>query len=76
MTPYDVNSRTDLETFLEELSRDVSQFQNQDLGEFLAAASRWVADMDGYFENRGESMPLSSNWSIFAMILTAATMYD
>ncbi len=76
MRPEEVETREDLVRFVEEMSVNVDSFQNQDLGVFLEAASGWLADMEGYFLNRGEQVPNSPDWSLFARVLAAATVYD
>ena len=72
----EVKSREDLVQFLAEMSSGAESFDNRDLGVFLEAASVWLADMDGYFLNRGEVVPEDADWSLFALILTAATAYE
>lgn len=72
MQPEDVKTRSDLVRFLTEMSRSVNSFENQDLSVFLEAASAWLADTDGYFLNRGEEVPSSSDWSLLASVLAAA----
>ncbi len=76
MRAEEVETRDDLVRFLLEMSSQVESFQNQELAVFLEAASAWLADMDGYFLNRGEEVPVSPDWSLVAGVLAAATVYD
>jgi len=76
MAPDEVSNRDDLVRFLGEMSTQVESFQNQPLGVFLEAASGWLADMDGYFHNRGEPVPESPDWSLLAAVFAAAAVYD
>lgn len=76
MIAEQVGSRDDLVLFLREMSVQVGSFDNQRLDAFLEAAAGWLADMDGYFENRGETVPTDASWSLIAMALSAATVYD
>lgn len=76
MDPEDVLSKADLVRFLAQMSARVDSFDNQDLGEFLESASGWLADMDGYFKNRGEPLPENPNWSLFASIIAAGAIYE
>ena len=80
LDPTRVHSRDDLAEFLEELARRAStgshEVENRSLPSYLEAAAGWVADMHGYFNNRGESTPSTPDWSLVASIFLAATVYE
>ena len=76
----DVQSREDLVRFLADLSVEVHAGRvvadNGSAGDLLDAASGWVADMDGFFVNRGEEAPSSPTWGLIAMIFAASLVYE
>ena len=80
MDPSRVASKADLAAFLADLARRVTDapetIQNADLVAFLDGASGWVSDLDGYFENRGESTPVEPTWGLVASIFSAALVYE
>ena len=75
-----VLTREDLVRYLAELSESVrageQKVENVDAAELLQAASAWVEDMDGYFLNRGETIPDSPDWALAASIFRAALVYE
>lgn len=50
--------------------------ENRELHAFLEGAAGWTADMDGYFQNRGEDTPAQPTWALVAKIFTAARVYE
>lgn len=76
MAPEEVANRDDLVRFLREMSTAVESFENQDLAVFLEATSGWLQDMDGFFLNQGEPVPVQPDWSLLARVLRAATVYE
>lgn len=73
-----IKTRDDLAKFVQELSGSVkdSAWTNRDLPSYLEAMAAWVADMDGYFENKGESCPEQPSWQTVAQLLVASAMYE
>jgi hypothetical protein len=75
-----ISSREDLVGFIERLRTDLasepSAWENPDLGRFLDALAAWTADMDGYFENRGERIPTAPTWRLVGQMLLAAKHYE
>lgn len=75
-----INSREELAKFIDGMRFSLEQggqgWENRDLGSFLEAMSAWVSDMDGYFQNIGESCPESPSWKTIAQILAASTVYE
>ena len=73
-------SRGDFITFLRALSNHVQQkpeeWENRDLISFLNAMAAWVEDMDGYYQNLGESIPDQPTWKTMGQILLAARVYE
>ncbi len=75
-----VNTRQDFMEFLDALCEELplapDHWSNTTLEEYLEAARAWTSSFDGYFLNRGESVPSEPSWRLFAMILAAARMYE
>lgn len=75
-----VTDRESLAEFIQELARDLSshpeRWENADLSSYLHAMAAWVQDMDGYFANKGCSVPDMPSWALLADILAAAKVYE
>lgn len=75
-----INSRESLTVFVHSLARSLkespSDWENANLEGFLDALAAWVEDMDGYFENRGESTPQTPDWKLIGQMLLAARVYE
>jgi hypothetical protein len=63
-------------TLLIDLKEHPEQWENNDLPSFLEALSAWVADMNGYYPNRGETVPKVPTWGMFGQIFLAARIYE
>jgi hypothetical protein len=78
--PGNVKSRDDFAKFIRALVADFDQqpdsWENATLGSFLEAMSAWVTDMDGYYRNKGEAIPVQPEWSTLAEILAASRTYE
>ena len=79
-SPENIATREDLVKFIEALANESSSasknWENEDLPSFLEAMAAWVEDMDGYYQNKGESMPNQPSWKTIGEILKAATIYE
>lgn len=79
-SPLGVESREDLVAFVRALAgsaRDAAEvWENRSLPEFLEALAGWAEDMDGYFVNRGDELPVLPTWHTFALMLAAARVYE
>ena len=75
-----IQERDDFVVFVRELlaslSREPSSWANCDLESYLDALGGWVQDMDGYYQNRGEAVPLQPTWKTVAQVLLAARVYE
>jgi hypothetical protein len=75
-----VHSRADFIKFLgalrDHLERKPEEWENRDLASFLNALAAWVEDMDGYYQNLGESVPDQPSWKTMGQILLAARVYE
>jgi hypothetical protein len=75
-----VNSREDFAVFLKNLRSNLLQhpdeWTNTSLEDFLEAMSAWIEDMDGYYENSNQPVPLVPTWKSVAEILIAAKIYE
>ncbi len=58
------------------LQQKPEERENRDLGSFLNAMAGWVEDMDGYYQNRSESVPDQPTWKTVAEILLASRVYE
>jgi hypothetical protein len=75
-----LKTRQDLATFVLALAEDYDtlpdSWENDHLSVYLKAIAAWVSDMDGYFQNRGETVPEQPTWRLLASILLAAKHYE
>jgi len=75
-----IESRQDLVEFIEALRNDLVQrsneWENPTLERFLGALAAWTADLDGYFQNRGEQVPSEPSWRLVGNLLYAAKIYE
>ena len=49
---------------------------NSSLDRYLEAASAWLLDMDGFFQNTGKEVPIAPTWQLIAQLLLAARHYE
>jgi hypothetical protein len=52
------------------------EWENRDPASYLEAMAAWVEDMDGYYQNRGETVPSQPTWNTLRDILEAAKVYE
>jgi hypothetical protein len=75
-----LHSREDLAALVrglaDEFRRKPEEWENQDLSSYLEAMAAWVDDIDGYFRNRGEAVPVQPTWKTLGQILLAAKVYE
>lgn len=75
-----IHTRHDLASFITDLAADLrrnpDEWENVTLESFLEALARWTSDMDGYYLNRNEEVPLTPQWKTFADMLAAASVYE
>lgn len=73
-------TREDLAGFIERLAldyaRDPNRWGNTDLASYFGGLAGWVADMDGYFENRQMNLTGVPIWRLVGIMLLAATSYE
>ena len=62
--------------FLKNLHEQPEGWENGNLPSFLQALTTWVEDMYGYYQNKGEPLPLQPSWKILGQILLAAKVYE
>jgi hypothetical protein len=78
--PASVASREELAAFVAELRGDLldgeSEWENPTLDRYLEALAGWLADLPGWFQNRGEDEPAEPNWGLLAHALFAAAVYE
>ena len=79
-TTDQIHSREEFVAFVRDLSKDFrdnnATWDNDTVELYLDALAAWVADMDGYYKNTGESAPIDINWKFIAMIINVAKYYE
>jgi ClpX C4-type zinc finger len=58
------------------LQNSPDEWAHRDLASYLDALAAWVGSMDGYYQNRGESVPDQPTWKTLGEILLAAKVYE
>ena len=80
MNHTEVRTRDDLVRYLNGLVQEISAHQqkveNVSTADFVEALAAWIADMDGYFANRGAESPSEATWQLMAMAITAGLVYE
>ena len=75
-----VHSRQEFAQFVRTLAEQFRcrpvAWENGDLAAYLEAIAAWVTDMEGYYRNRGESVPDQPTWHTLQEILEAAKVYE
>jgi hypothetical protein len=73
-------TREDFVSFIKALASDYinspDKWENSTIDRYLEALAAWVEDMDGYYRNMGETVPVDIDWKAFANMLMAAKMYE
>ncbi|TAK14744.1 MAG: hypothetical protein EPO32_00685 [Anaerolineae bacterium] len=60
----------------DDLAHNPEGWENVSLAGFLGALAAFALDLDGYFSNRGETVPDEPSWSLMAQMLLAARIYE
>jgi len=82
MIPYDkeIKSKADFLTFLTLYNQDLKscpeEWTNRDLPSFLDALKEWIEDMEQYYVNTKQDVPLDINWKVLYDMLMAARVYE
>jgi hypothetical protein len=75
-----IHTRDDLVLFIRHLVQDLrtcpQRWENISLESYLAAMAAWLQDIDGYYHNRGETVPQHPTWKHVGETLLAARMYE
>ena len=75
-----IKTKQDLGQFVGALRADLAtnpeRWENPTLDRFREAMEAWIADMEGYYKNRGQGRVDPPTWKTFGDILIAATMYE
>jgi hypothetical protein len=75
-----IRTRADLVRFLNELHadyiKDPDSWENHTLERFLEALAAFTNDMDGFYLNRDESVPIVPEWKTFAQMLMGAKFQE
>ncbi|WP_460503181.1 DUF7660 family protein [Hymenobacter agri] len=76
-----INGRQDFIAFLQQLRihylRNGDEWENRNLGDFLAALEAYAADIPCYYRNMSlEVNADSASWRVFADMLRGATIYE
>ena len=80
INPNNIKTKNDLIKFVKGLANEAASnsnnWENEKLPFFLEAMAAWIEDMDGYYKNQGEPIPIQPSWKTIGEILQAATMYE
>lgn len=75
-----INSRENLVQFIQALvldfHNDPDSWENNDISRFLVSLGAWVEDMNGYYLNKGDSVPQCPDWKNVGEMLLAAKIYE
>ncbi len=75
-----VNSREEfisfLDAFLNDLRRNPTEWENSTLDSYLEAMKAWVEDSDGYYSDKGQTLPQAPSWRTIAEILISSKYYE
>lgn len=53
------------------------QWENKTIEDYLEAMTRYVEDIDGYYENTNQKINLEKvDWKVFADILKGSSIYE
>jgi hypothetical protein len=81
LAEFEVSDKASFVQFLTMLHEDFihnpENWENRNLGDFLEAMSRYVDDMQGYYNNTNQSIDTTQpSWKVFADVLKGATLYE
>lgn len=67
--------------FMENLKTDFienkEKWENKTIENYLEAMSRYVEDIDGYYENTNQDIDLEKiDWKVFADLLKGSSIYE
>lgn len=76
-----INNREDfilfLQGFKDSLSRHPEEWENVKLPDFLEAMAAYTKDIQGYYNNTGQSLDANdASWKVFTDILMGAKIYE
>ncbi|WP_020475328.1 DUF7660 family protein [Zavarzinella formosa] len=79
--PMAIHSRDDLVSFIDHLAADLESnpagWENDTLPKFLDALSRYLHDLPGWcLNNSPETNPETAQWSLIAVALSGAAVYE
>jgi hypothetical protein len=79
-TVEQIQTQSDFVAFAHALVKNLKEkpeeWENRDLGSFLEALAAWVDDMYGYYQGKGDPIPLHPSWKTLGQILLASRMYE
>lgn len=75
-----INSKDEFIVFMtgliEDFKNNQGSWENKTLLDYLSAIQSWTEGMEGFYVNNDLDLPTGINWTVFADILTAATIYE
>ncbi len=67
-----ISSKEDLAVLIDWLQQDWEgsggEWENPDIGRYLAAMAAWLRDIDRYYRNVGQPIPTTPTWKTIAEI--------
>lgn len=75
-----IRTKDDFIKFLNLLREDLAvnrhTWENASLHSYLEAMEGWLEDMEGYYSNTNQPIPIEPSWKTFADILYASKIYE
>lgn len=66
-----------IENFKTDFAENKEKWKIKTIEDYLEAMSRYVKDIDGYYENTNQDIDLGKiDWEVFADILKGSSMYE
>lgn len=76
----EIKSKADFLAFLTLYNQDLKscpeEWANRDLPSFLDALKEWIEDMEQYYINTKQEVPLDISWKVLSDMLMAARVYE
>ncbi|SHF38797.1 hypothetical protein SAMN05444392_11940 [Seinonella peptonophila] len=75
-----IKDKNDFLAFMDWIIKDFQnnriEWENTDLLNYFEAIQSWIGDMEGFYQNTGQTEPKEVDWRFIATILIAAKFYE
>lgn len=66
-----------IELLREDLLKNPTTWENNDLADFLEAMARYAGDIQGYYDNTGQKINSNeASWKVFSDLFKGASIYE